>query len=214
MPPRREQTAAIDAKVARRQFFACTRALPMRASHSWRARRYGVSSGPSGLHWVVMRVSVLLPVGGGQAPGGGLGGGAGAVAGLPIELRTSDASAPGGARPALRPPAEPPAAAPPPPATASERRAADALRDAPADGAAARHRRRGAGRRHARSDAARDGAGGDARRDGRRWPLAAAWSTPRCGEPPSRLAGQARRLPAEEHERADGEKDRPELVEA
>src|ERR1019366_9213747 len=125
MPPAITRMAAIDPKVARRQFLACTRALPMRASHSWRARRYGVSSGPSGCHWVVMRWGSPRDVGGwqGQDPAAGC---AADGAGLPIELRTSDASAPASASaldgppdtlpppPGPRPKVEPPEPLPPP----------------------------------------------------------------------------------------------------
>src|SRR5579872_4060365 len=96
MPPAITRTAPIDAKVASRQFLACTTALPMRASHSWRARRYGVSSGPSGCHWVVIGCGSPWVGWQGQDPA------AGCVAdgeGLPVELKTSDASAPPGASP-------------------------------------------------------------------------------------------------------------------
>src|SRR5271169_3691199 len=123
MPPAITRTAAIDAKVARRQFLACTRALPMRASHSWRARRYGVSSGPSGCHWVVIRCGSPRVGWQGQDPAAGC---AADGAGLPIELRTSDASAPAGVSaldgapdplpppPGPRPKVEPTEALPPP----------------------------------------------------------------------------------------------------
>src|ERR1019366_9933545 len=101
MPPVARKTADIEAKVARRQFFACTRALPIRASHSWRARRYGVSSGPSGLHWCVIGPALR---GGFQAPALGAGPAGGDA--LPIALKTSDGSAAGGA-PADAPRGEP-----------------------------------------------------------------------------------------------------------
>ena len=79
MPPVASSTADIDAKVARRQFLACTTALPIRASHSWRARRYGVSSGPSGLHWVVMRMDLLRACGSSARPCGAAAAGDGAA---------------------------------------------------------------------------------------------------------------------------------------
>src|ERR1019366_1394848 len=101
MPPVASTTAAIDAKVARRQFFACTTALPIRAAHSWRLRREGVSSGPLGLHWVVIGSSLR---GGFQAPALGAGPAGGDA--LPIALKTSDGSAAGGA-PADAPRGEP-----------------------------------------------------------------------------------------------------------
>src|ERR1019366_9384305 len=180
MPPAIKTTAAIDTKVARRQFLACTRALPMRASHSWRARRYGVSSGPSGCHWVVMRWGSPRDVGGwqGQDPAAGC---AADGAGLPIELRTSDASAPASAS-ALD---GPPDTLPPPPGPRPKVEPTEAL-PPPADGplrgrvAAARVAETLEATRPATVPAARPAAiGADA--------ACTRWSTPRCGEPPSRL---------------------------
>src|SRR5579884_1024671 len=182
MPPTIRRTAPIDANVAARQFFACTRALPMRASHSWRARRYGVSSGPSGLHRVVMGGNLLVRVAG-QAAAGGCALAAGEGAGLPIELKTSDASAPAGA-----PPPEAGAAtdrlplSPGPLPKVEPTEVTGAPADVPPRGSAAAARVADTveATRPATVPAAMPVAiGAEA--------ACSRWSAPRCGEPPRRL---------------------------
>ena len=218
MPPAITRTAPIDAKVAKRQFLACTRALPMRASHSWRARRYGVSSGPSGIHCVVMRrfssSPLLLRCGEpSQTPAIGCVAGAGPGAGLPIEERTSDASAPAGVlSPGPAAPPDPLDARSPPPALLPNVEPTEALGD-PAErplrgnaAAAARVADTLEATRPATAPAAMPAAIG---RGGCLKEVVGAEMWRAAEQAP----GQARRLPAEKHERADGEKDRPELVE-
>src|SRR5690242_1894294 len=59
MPASAITTAKSAPNVASRQLRACTSALPMRASHSCRARMYGVSACPPGIHFVF--VSIACP---------------------------------------------------------------------------------------------------------------------------------------------------------
>ena len=128
-------------------------------------------------------------------------------AGLPIELRTSDASARAGVS-ALDGAPDP---LPPPPGPPPKVAPTDAL-PAPADGpprgmaAAARVAETLEATRPATVPAAMPAAMGVVTRLQR----VVDAEVRRAAE---QAPGQARRLPAEKHERADGEKDRPELVE-
>src|ERR1035438_4050212 len=131
MPPAIRRTAAIDAKVAWRRVLFRSRALPMRASHSWRARRYGVSSGPSGCHWVVMGCGSPRRGWQDQDPARVCAADATGGAGLPIELKTSDASAPAGVPPPE--PGAPPDPLPPAPGPRPKVEPTEAL-PPPADG--------------------------------------------------------------------------------